>query len=109
MPVLAVKSLESSTRALAGSQAAQQRVSVLSWACEVAGISAPAAATAVAARIVFHMRMFFLPRVCLDGGSSRSHFTCRPVGQLDSLRHLVSCDPVDRLPTRTGEPDVNYT
>src|SRR5262249_22037053 len=96
MPLLAVKSLDSSTRALAGSQAAQQRVRLLSWGCELPGTRAPAAATAVAARSVFHLRISFLP--ILDSTADLPARASR-VSRRRSLRHRHA----------SGETDINYT
>src|SRR5581483_12322119 len=59
MPVLAVKSFDSSARALAGSQAAQHRVSCLSSALAVP--AATPAASAAAARHDVRMRIPFPP------------------------------------------------
>ena len=50
MPVCAVKSFDSSTRALAGSQAAQHNVSCLVWACAAADAK-PSAASSAAPRV----------------------------------------------------------
>src|SRR5438477_4731310 len=75
MPDLAVKSFDNSTRALAGSQAAQQRVSDFSCAwLALNGARAPAAATVAAVSSVFHTRICLLPRISYAGESSRSRF-----------------------------------
>src|SRR5947207_15058994 len=64
VPVLAVKSLESSTKALAGSQAAQQSVSGLVWACAE---GASESITAVARPAAVAVTTFFMIDPLVDG------------------------------------------
>src|SRR5229473_1911735 len=65
-PLLAVKSFDSSTSALAGSQAAQHKVIVFGWAdAGAAGTSAATAASAAAPNRYFVMGCF-PPSVALD-------------------------------------------
>src|SRR6266404_6151292 len=65
MPVVLVKSLESSTRALAGSHAAQQSVIVLVCAC-AADEKTSIAETAMT---LAHATSFFMTETSCDGGS----------------------------------------
>src|SRR2546428_11472488 len=71
MPVLAVKSLDSSTRAFAGSHAAQQRVNCFDCACADGAKASTKASTAATARALTRANSFSMiqtsPSFRLDG------------------------------------------